>query len=99
MNTYPEKYRGWMMAITFAEAGEWETARAMLPATGRKKKAGYLERAFMAVAFAEEGMPEEAVRLMEDRQTHHIPALGDFLDAIGLRGVPVTYAVLAGKAA
>lgn len=98
MNTYPEKYRGWMMAITFAEAGEWETAREMLPATGRKKEAGYLERAFMAVAFAEEGMPEEAVRIM-DNQPHHVPGLGDFLDAIGLRGVPVTYAVLAGRAA
>lgn len=94
MNKYPEKYRGWMLAVTFAEAGEWEAARAMIPDPAvQQKKVGYLERLFMAVAFAEEGMPEEALRIMEGRQGRP-KGMGDFLDAIGLRGVPVTYAVL-----
>ena len=52
-----------MNAITFAEAGEWETARRMLPPSG----AGIgvraeLERTFAAVAFAEAGMLNEAER-------------------------------------
>jgi hypothetical protein len=98
MNTYQEKYRGWMMAVTFAEAGEWDTARAMIPRTAQKKKLTFLERAFMAVAFAEGGMADEAIRIMEDRPPQ-LHGIGDFLDAIGLRGVPVTYAVLAAKTA
>lgn len=96
MNKYPEKYRGWMMAVTFAEAGEWETARAMIPDARPNKVLGYLEKVFMAVAFAEEGMPEEAHRIMDSRA--RLRGMGDFLDAIGLRDVPVTYAVLSSRA-
>lgn len=97
MNKYPEKYRGWMMAVSFAEAGEWETARAMIPDARPNKVLGYLEKVFMAAAFAEEGMPEEALRIMEGPQAR-LKGMGDFLDAIGLRGVPVTYAVLSARA-
>jgi hypothetical protein len=52
-----------MIAVTFAEAGEWETARRYLPPPRRRGLAAWLERHLAAAALAEEGLHEEALRL------------------------------------
>ena len=80
-----------MTAITFAEAGEWETAIEMLPPS-RKKGTSFMEKMFMAVTFAEAGMPEEARRIINAPEPSPFE-LDDFFAKIGLKGVPVTYGV------
>lgn len=84
--------RSWMAAVTFAEAGEWETARSLVPLPAKRKWVERLEQIFMAVAFAEEGMHEEAKRLLGMKQQP--PRINNFLDSIGLRGVRMTYGIL-----
>ena len=55
-----DRFSCWMDAITFAEAGEWETARQMMPpAINRMDSISWFERTFMAVAFAEEGLHKD----------------------------------------
>ncbi len=86
-----KKHESWMSAITFAEAGEWEMARTFMP----QKKIGFfawLEKIFMAVAFAEAGLHEEALRLAGDEQLSPGKATHDnFIRALGLGGVRIMY--------
>lgn len=93
MKALSEKHRNWMTAITFAEAGEWDTARDMMPASGPKNEISLLQKIFMAVAFAEAGLHDVALHLIDNQQHDHHYA-EDFLEAVGLRGVRVTYAVI-----
>ena len=93
MKSESDNERSWMVAVTFAEAGEWETARTMIPLPAKRRWSEFLEKTFMAVAFAEEGMPEEALRLVgaEGRLPKRMT---NFLDSIGLRDVKMAYGVL-----
>ena len=93
MNKEANNEREWMVAVTFAEAGEWETARAMTPLPSKSKWAEFFEGAFMAVAYAEEGMPEEALRQMGARQRPP-RRLNTFLDSIGLHNVRTAYGIM-----
>lgn len=82
----------WMNAVTFAEAGEWETACTMMPKPKNNKTITEFEKLFMAVTFAEAGIHEEALRIMKEPQ----PAcfcMEDFFSAVGLNGVRVRYVV------
>lgn len=101
MKKASEKHQGWMMAVTFAEAGEWDTARKMIPPAKGKHVLGLILKTFMAAAFAEEGLHAEALRMLDGQSQHKHPAhhsIRDFLDTIGLSDVPVTYAVVAARA-
>lgn len=87
-------YRSWMNAITFAEAGEWETARAMIPParpTGREVTS--LFRIFAAAALAEGGMPMAAITFLEHAQLEK-PEQEDFLKVLGLDRFRLTYGVM-----
>ncbi len=87
-------FQKWMSAITFAEAGEWETAQQMIPASILNRKISPLEQSFMAAAFAEAGLYEDAIK-MADGLSYQAPKSSDFLQSLGLGGVRVTYGVLA----
>lgn len=52
-----------MIAATFAEAGDWETARRYAPRKGMGRAGAWIERHLVAAAFAEEGLHDEALRL------------------------------------
>lgn len=84
----------WMTAITFAEAGEWETAKNMMPVTLRSRAINKFQKIFMAAAFAEEGLHAEAISLAEcpDLQA---PKADGFLQSLGLGGIRMTYGVFA----
>lgn len=84
--------RSWMSAVTFAEAGEWETARSMIPLPTKSRWAEIFEQTFMAAAFAEEGMHEEAQRLIAPEQQGK--RIRKFLESTGLRHARMTYGVL-----
>ena len=53
-----------MVAVTFAEAGEWDTARGYAPTPGRRWIAAWLERHLLAAALAEEALRDDALRLL-----------------------------------
>ena len=58
-----KQYKDWWSAVAFAEVGEWDTAREMIPDSKPKTEIGWLGRIFAAVAFAEEGLHDEALRI------------------------------------
>ena len=87
-------FQKWMTAITFAEAGEWETAKNMMPVSIRSRAINQFQKIFMAVAFAEEGLHAEALTLTEGA-TPQAPSTGNFLQSLGLGGIRMTYGVFA----
>jgi len=68
MGTTTERIQDWMKAITFAEAGEWETAQKMIPAPQLDNRISTAERIFMAAAFAEAGEWETARQMLPEPQ-------------------------------
>ncbi len=83
--------RSWMTAVTFAEAGEWETARLYAPRPRKGRLLAWIERHIVAAAFAEEGLHEDALRIAGIER----PADDDALDAIlGGRGIRMFCGVL-----
>jgi len=87
-------FQKWMTAITFAEAGEWETAKTMVPVTIRSRAINQFQKTFMAAAFAEEGLHAEAIALAEGLPLQ-APSGDDFLQSLGLGGIRMTYGVFA----
>ena len=98
MKTSLNAFQKWMTAITFAEAGEWETATNMMPITIRSRAINQFQKIFMAAAFAEEDLHAEAISLAEcpDLQA---PRADDFLQSLGLSGIRMTYGVFATESA
>ncbi|MEW6221428.1 MAG: hypothetical protein AB1634_18095, partial [Thermodesulfobacteriota bacterium] len=89
--------RSWMAAVTFAEAGEWETARQLIPEPRRRVQLNWWQRLWAAVAMAEEGLASEATRLLEPGRS--TPAgRSDLAEQLGLRGIHLAYGVLRVKA-
>ncbi|MHB8791690.1 MAG: hypothetical protein ACYDBT_17645 [Desulfobulbaceae bacterium] len=94
MKTTKTKHQSWTTAITFAEAGEWETARSFMPITRRSPVLAWFQSMCMAVTFAENGMQDEAVRIITEKESR-IPGLSvNFLELCGLGNVNCTYGVL-----
>jgi hypothetical protein len=77
-----------MIAVTFAEAGEWETARVYAPPRGRGRLGAWIEGHLLAAALAEEGVRDEALRLVGAVRARPQPdrdALDALLRARGVR--------------
>lgn len=89
-----QPHKSWTTAVTFAEAGEWETARAFMPATRRSRLAAWLERTAMAVTFAEAGLPEAALQYAAPAAPATPAAARNFLELCGLDRAHLTYAVV-----
>jgi len=90
MKNFFNKFQKIMMAATFAEAGEWNTAREMTPAVKLSREPSWLDRIFMAVTFAESGLHDEALRFTRDtagKRGFHTAIEKD----LGLRGVRLMY--------
>ncbi len=95
MKKTTENLQGWTNAITFAEAGEWDTARRMMPKGRDRHAIGWLQKIFMAAAFAEEGMQDEARRIMNSPRPVAATSADAFLHNLGLGGIRMTYGVCA----
>jgi hypothetical protein len=89
-----ETHQSWTTAITFAEAGEWETARSFMPPTRRSRLAAWLEKIAMAVTFAEAGLPEEALRYATPAMAATPANSRNFLELCGLDQAHLTYGVI-----
>ena len=82
------------MSATFAEAGEFDTARQMMPISHpRENRLSQFDKVFMSVTFAEAGLHEEALNILNVKLTENHQSV-DFLEAIGLKGMNLKYAVL-----
>lgn len=85
-----EKFQKMAMAVTYAEAGEWDTARELVPESKPRTSLNWLEGHFAAVAYAESGLWEEAVRISSGRGVSR-PMGKDFYESLGLKGVRLTF--------
>jgi hypothetical protein len=89
-----DTFSSWMNAVTFAEAGEFETARQMMPVTQKKSNMlTWFDKVFMAVTFAEAGLHEEAIDIMNVKPVENY-GTADFLETIGLKGIRITYGTM-----
>lgn len=87
------RHAKWTTAITFAEAGEWETAILYMPPIKTTLRA-WLEKTFMAIAFSEGGMAEEALRLTGNPKRRKCGCCETFLATIGLNEVSMTFGLM-----
>lgn len=83
-----------MIAVTFAEAGDADTARWYAPRPRKGRLAAWIERHLLAAAFAEEGLHDEALQLCGAQAARPAPE-EDALDALlRARGVRMFSGVL-----
>lgn len=84
-----------MIAVTFAEAGELETARRYAPAPGAGRFLEWLERHLLAAALAEEGLRDDALRILRGEPGPEAGRGEDALDALlRERGLRMSFGVL-----
>jgi hypothetical protein len=90
---WKDKIESWFAAVAFAEEGEHETARQIaarpIPEVGEVPRIlPSFSTTFAAAAFAEENCPEMALEILYGTRRRN-----SFLDAVGLAGVRVRYAL------
>lgn len=88
------RHQSWTTAITFAESGEWETARSFMPVSRQSRVAVWFQNLCMAVTFAEHGMHEEAVRIVSAGEGQAPARQMNFLELCALGNVRCTYGIL-----
>lgn len=91
MKNFLSTFQKNMMAVTFAEAGEWDTANEMSPAIKLSREPSLLNRIFMAVTFAESGIHDEAIRLMGPKANRNRGFNSSIAKDLGLHGIRLTY--------
>jgi len=89
-----EKFQKNMVAATFAEAGEWNTARQMAPAAEPIRETNWLNNIFTAVTFAESGLHDEALSYLEQRRKARTDFTPPVINELGLKGVRVMYGTI-----
>ncbi len=98
MDPADDRFDPWI-AVTFAEAGEWETARRYAPPAGRGRAWAWIERHLVAAALAEEALHDEARRIAGGGDGRAGPGRDDALDALlRARGVRMSFGVLSADA-
>jgi hypothetical protein len=91
MKNIVRKFQETMMAATFAEAGEWDTAREMTPVTELSREPTWLNRIFMAITFAESGLHDEAIRFMGPAAGGNRGFNSAIAEDLGLHGIRLVY--------
>ncbi len=96
MKNLTNENRNWAVAAAFAEAGEWDTAREMIPEGNvQSNEVGWLQRIFVAITFAEADMAEEAVAMMYPETAPVGRRQVSFEEELGLKGAYITLGVVA----
>ena len=86
-----KKIQNNMEAATFAEAGEWDTAREGAPDTELSREANWVNRLFMAIIFAESGLHDDALGLMKPARVRSGDYGSVIANDLGLKGVQLIY--------
>jgi hypothetical protein len=93
--SYLDTIRNHSAAIAFAEAGEFEEAKGVAGVETASGKAGsrilqYINRMFVAAAFAEGGLHKEATEIVEQAGSRQDRAeRPSFIELVGLQHAPV----------
>jgi len=95
MRNMLNKFQKTMAAATFAEAGEWDTAREMTPDLELPREQTWLNRLFTAITFAESGLHNDAVRFLEPASGRNRGFNSVLAENLGLRGIQLTYGTVA----
>lgn len=90
MTNFLKTFQNNMVAATFAEAGEWDTAREMIPDVKPNRELTWMNKIFMAVTFAESGLHTEALQLMEQDSRRNEFSSNAF-EGLGLEGVRLVF--------
>ena len=91
MKNLLSKFQENMLAATFAEAGEWDTAREMTPFAELSQEPTLLNRIFVAITFAESGLRNEAIRFLEPVGYRNRGFNSTIAEDLGLPGVRLMY--------
>lgn len=91
MKKFFNKFQNIMMAATFAEAGEWNTAKEMTPDIELSREPTWLDKVFMSVTFAESGLQEDALRLLRPKTSGNRGFNSSIAEDLGLQGVRLLY--------
>ena len=84
------KFQKIMMAATFAEVGEWETAKDLAPSVELSSRQTWLDRFFSAITFAEYGLYNDAVSYLKQARVKNEKSVS-ITDDLGLKGVRLVY--------
>jgi len=79
-----------MTAVTFAEAGEWDTAKDLMPDVKLSRRQTWLDRIFSGITFAEYGLHSEALSYLSPAMTKS-KCSASVADDLGLRGMRLVY--------
>jgi hypothetical protein len=83
------------LAVAFAEAGEWDTARRYAGPPGKARVWAWIERHLVAAALAEEALHDDALRVLRNGGSGGSRRDDDALDALlRARGVRMFAGVL-----
>ncbi len=88
-----KKIQDMMMAVTFAEAGEWDTAREIMPEVRRTANITWFDKIFTAVTFAESGLYNEALNMIEPREKGRGSSRSDFSE-LGIPGAHLAFGTI-----
>ena len=91
MKNLLSKFQENMMAATFAEAGEWDTAQEMTPCTELSREPTLLDRIFVAITFAESGLRNDAIRFLEPVRQRNRGFNATIAKDLGLPGIQMMY--------
>ncbi|MBU0729819.1 MAG: hypothetical protein KKE17_11950 [Proteobacteria bacterium] len=91
-----EAFDNMMVAATFAEAGEWDTARTMIPAAKVSAKVNVWDQLFTAITFAEGGLFDEARQIITgmEKCVSRKPLDLVALEQLGLRKIHLVYGTM-----
>ncbi|MCL7487597.1 MAG: hypothetical protein M8357_05425 [Desulfobulbaceae bacterium] len=93
-NNNSNNIKSWMAAAAFAEAGEWDTAKEMIPESRPNTEISLVARVFAAVAFAEEGLHHYAQQFVEQGRCTPKKSFEDDLAALGIGRIHLRYGVV-----
>lgn len=91
MKDIMRKFQKNMAAATFAEAGEWDTAKEMAPEIELSKEATWLDKIFTAITFAESGLHDVAIHTLEPAIARNRGFNSALADDLGLSGIQLMY--------
>jgi len=91
MRSLINKFQNTMISATFAEAGEWDTAKEMAPEPHMSREPSWLNKVFMAITFAESGLRDEALHFLEPVPTRNRGFNSATLNDLGLKGIQLAY--------
>lgn len=89
-----ERFQKNMAAAAFAESGEWDAAREIIPAAKISPDPTWLDNIFAAITFAEKGLHNEARHFLKPARNFRTDFTPPVMEELGLKGVRLMYGTI-----